>query len=258
MDAADEEMPPAPPPPPPGVDADADADSDGAMPPPPPPPPGASPPAAPADRVNLGGIGEASTASKGLAATLALLKDTGKLGETEMWDGRTNDKKPLALQRAREAAALPSGEHEGKKFDFNLDKYDEFGRKMTPKEAFRDLCHKFHGIEPSKNKKEKRLKQYQEEMKQKKLAEKLAEEGAVGSMESMKRVQQVSHSPFLMLDGKLRAGQSSNAEGGFAGRDEARGAKSAGAAGNEEPVASRLGAVGGKAKVAFQMSKPKR
>lgn len=258
IDAADEEMPPAPPPPPPGVDADADADSDGAMPPPPPPPPGASPPAAPADRVNLGGIGEASTASKGLAATLALLKDTGKLGETEMWDGRTNDKKPLALQRAREAAALPSGEHEGKKFDFNLDKYDEFGRKMTPKEAFRDLCHKFHGIEPSKNKKEKRLKQYQEEMKQKKLAEKLAEEGAVGSMESMKRVQQVSHSPFLMLDGKLRAGQSSNAEGGFAGRDEARGAKSAGAAGNEEPVASRLGAVGGKAKVAFQMSKPKR
>jgi U4/U6.U5 tri-snRNP-associated protein 1 len=259
MDAAeDEEMPPAPPPPPPGVDADADADCDGAMPPPPPPPPGASPPAAPAERVNLGGIGEASTASKGLAATLALLKDTGKLGETEMWDGRTNDKKPLALQRAREAAALPSGEHEGKKFDFNLDKYDEFGRKMTPKEAFRDLCHKFHGIEPSKNKKEKRLKQYQEEMKQKKLAEKLAEEGAVGSMESMKRVQQVSHSPFLMLDGKLRAGQSSNAEGGFAGRDEARGAKSAGAAGNEEPVASRLGAVGGKAKVAFQMSKPKR
>ena len=167
--------------------------------------------------MNLGGIGEASTASKGLAATLALLKDTGKLGETEMWDGRTNDKKPLALQRAREAAALPSGEHEGKKFDFNLDKYDEFGRKMTPKEAFRDLCHKFHGIEPSKNKKEKRLKQYQEEMKQKKLAEKLAEEGAVGSMESMKRVQQVSHSPFLMLDGKLRAGQSSNAEGGSRG-----------------------------------------
>jgi U4/U6.U5 tri-snRNP-associated protein 1 len=207
--------------------------------------------------VNLGGIGEASTASKGLAATLALLKDTGKLHETEMWDGRTNDKKPLALQRAREAAALPSGEHEGKKFDFNLDKYDEFGRKMTPKEAFRDLCHKFHGIEPSKNKKEKRLKQYQEEMKQKKLAEKLAEEGAVGSMESMKRVQQVSHSPFLMLDGKLRAGQSSHAEGGFAKSDEEDGAKSAGAAGNKKPAASKLGAVGGAAKVAFQMSKPK-
>jgi U4/U6.U5 tri-snRNP-associated protein 1 len=256
MDAAeDEEMPPAPPPPPPG--AEADADSDGAMPPPPPPPPTAVPPPAPVERVNLGGIGEASTASKGLAATLALLKDTGKLHETEMWDGRTNDKKPLALQRAREAAALPSGEHEGKKFDFNLDKYDEFGRKMTPKEAFRDLCHKFHGIEPSKNKKDKRLRQYQEEMKQKKLAEKLAEEGAVGSMESMKRVQQVSHSPFLMLDGKLRAGQSSHAEGGFAARDEEDGAKSAGAAGNKKPAASKLGAVGGAAKVAFQMSKPK-
>ena len=252
----DEEAPFAPPPPPPG--SGADADGDGLPPPPSPPPPDASPPAAPADRVTLGGIGESSTASKGLAATLALLKDTGKLRETEMWDGRTNDKKPLALQRAREAAALPSGEHEGKKFDFNLDKYDEFGRKMTPKEAFRDLCHKFHGIEPSKNKKDKRLKRYQEEMKQKKLAEKLAEEGAVGSMESMKRVQQVSHAPFLMLDGKLRAGQSSNAEGMFAARDEARGAKRASAAGKDEPVASRLGAVGEKTKVAFQMSRPKR
>ena len=115
---------------------------------------------------------------------------------------------------------------------------------MTPKEAFRDLCHKFHGIEPSKNKKDKRLRQYQEEMKQKKLAEKLAEEGAVGSMESMKRVQQVSHSPFLMLDGKLRAGQSSHAEGGFAKSDEEDGAKSAGAAGNKKPAASKLGPSG--------------
>ena len=61
-----------------------------------------------------------------------------------------------------------------------------------------------------------------------------------------------------MLDGKLRAGQSSNAEGGSRGRDEGARREERGAAGNEEPVASRLGAVGGKAKVAFQMSKPKR
>ena len=174
-----------------------------------------------------------------------------------MWDGRTNDKKPLALQRAREAAALPSGEHEGKKFDFNLDKYDEFGRKMTPKEAFRDLCHKFHGIEPGKGKKDKRLRQYQEEMKQKKLAEKLAEEGAVGSMESMKRVQQVSHSAVPDAGRQTQSGPELKRRGGVRAPPGA-GAKSAGAAGKEEPVASRLGAVGGKAKVASQMSKPKR
>ena len=67
----------------------------------------------------------------------------------------------------------------------------------------------------------------------------------------------MSHSPFLMLDGKLKAGQSSHAEGGFAARDEEDGAKSAGAAGNKKPAASKLGAVWGVAKVAFQMSKPK-
>ena len=245
------------PPPPPPRDEEMVVD-DAPMPPPPPPPPVEQ-------RVNLGGIGEASTASKGLAATLALLKDTGKLNETEMWDGRTNDKKPLALQRSREAAAIPSGSHEGKKFDFHLDKFDEFGRKMTPKEAFRDLCHKFHGIEPSKNKKEKRLKQYQEEMKVKKMAEKLANEGAVGSMESMKRIQQVSNSPFLMLDGKVRPGQSSNAEGKYATSSETsaeagkpkdkKGRKAAGDS-QSGAASSRLGA-GAAEKVAFTM-KPRR
>ena len=69
------------------------------MPPPPPPPPAET-----ARPSNLGGVGNSSAPSKGLAATLALLKDTGKLNEVEMWDGRTNDKKPLALMRAREAA----------------------------------------------------------------------------------------------------------------------------------------------------------
>lgn len=251
VEESDDDMPPAPPPPP----TEQEMDVDGEIPPPPPPPPQE-------ERVNLGGIGEGSTASKGLAATLALLKDTGKLNETEMWDGRTNDKKPLALQRSREAAAIPTGEHGGIKFDFHLDKFDEFGRKMTPKEAFRDLCHKFHGIEPSKNKKEKRLKQYQEEMKQKKLAEKLANEGAVGSMESMKRVQQVSNSPFLMLDGKVRAGQSSNAEGAYATAEDEGGKANnnlGGAKKSQAGKASKLGARGDtKEKVAFSMKPPKR
>jgi U4/U6.U5 tri-snRNP-associated protein 1 len=36
---------------------------------------------------------------------------------------------------------------------------------MTPKEAFRQLCYKFHGIKASKNKQEKRIKKYLEEQK---------------------------------------------------------------------------------------------
>ena len=67
MDAAERgDAAPPPVPPPPGVDADADADLWTARRhPPPPPPPARRADAAPADRVNLGGIGEASTASKG-------------------------------------------------------------------------------------------------------------------------------------------------------------------------------------------------
>ena len=168
---------------------------------------------------DLGGVGEGSVASKGLAATLALLKNTGKLGETEMWDGRTNDKKPLALMRAKEAAAVPSGEFEGKTFDFHLDKFDEFGRKMTPKEAFRDLCHKFHGIEPGKAKKEKRLRMYQEEVKAKKMSE---EKSKLGAAEKMKLAQAMQSSPFLVLSGKVHAGQSSDATSAFAIANEAK------------------------------------
>lgn len=36
---------------------------------------------------------------------------------------------------------------------------DEYGRVLTPKEAFRQLCHQFHGIFPSKNTQDKRHKQ---------------------------------------------------------------------------------------------------
>ena len=132
---------------------------------------------------------------KGLAATLALLKDTGKLNELEMWDGRTNDKKPLALHaRARGGGDSLGRAGEGQKFDFNLDKFDEFGRKMTPKEAFRDLCHKFHGIEPGKGKKDKRLRQYQEEITAKKAAE---ESSKMSAADKMKHVQEIQASPFV-------------------------------------------------------------
>lgn len=238
--------PPVPPPPPPGSgDTEEDLMDHDDMPPPPPPPPAET-----ARPSNLGGVGNSSAPSKGLAATLALLKDTGKLNEVEMWDGRTNDKKPLALMRAREAAAIPSGEFEGQKFDFNLDKFDEFGRKMTPKEAFRDLCHKFHGIEPGKGKKDKRLRQYQEEIKAKKAAE---ESSKMSAADKMKHVQEIQASPFVVLSGKVHAGQSSDAVSkyGTAGLDVDEEAGRASAGGSRSVSASARGK--GDGKVAFSM-----
>ncbi|KAJ3278253.1 hypothetical protein HK104_002516 [Borealophlyctis nickersoniae] len=48
--------------------------------------------------------------------------------------------------------------------DVNLEYHDEYGRKLTAKEAFRQLSHKFHGKHSGKMKTEKRLKKIEEEL----------------------------------------------------------------------------------------------
>ncbi|KAF9267736.1 SART-1 protein [Marasmius fiardii PR-910] len=50
--------------------------------------------------------------------------------------------------------------------DVNIVYYDEFGRELTPKEAWKALSHKFHGKGSGKMKTEKRLKKIEEEKKQ--------------------------------------------------------------------------------------------
>ncbi|KAH8149478.1 uncharacterized protein LAJ45_06558 [Morchella importuna] len=49
--------------------------------------------------------------------------------------------------------------------DVNLQYKDEFGRDMTPKEAFKHLSHQFHGKGSGKAKTEKRLKKIEDEKK---------------------------------------------------------------------------------------------
>ncbi|KAF8896384.1 SART-1 family-domain-containing protein [Infundibulicybe gibba] len=49
--------------------------------------------------------------------------------------------------------------------DVNIVYYDEFGRALTPKEAWKALSHKFHGKGSGKMKTEKRLKKIAEEQK---------------------------------------------------------------------------------------------
>lgn len=86
--------------------------------------------------------------AKGLAATLALLKGTGDLHTKEELAGRTKDSRDYDP-----SAPVAEGDDRIK-----LEYRDKFGRKLTQKEAFRQLSYKFHGIEPSRKKKEKTLK----------------------------------------------------------------------------------------------------
>jgi U4/U6.U5 tri-snRNP-associated protein 1 len=66
--------------------------------------------------------------------------------------GRSNDK-GLASMRLKEHGVL-------------LERKDEFGRVLTQKEAFREMCYAFHGFKPGRRAQEKRLKKYKEELKQ--------------------------------------------------------------------------------------------
>ena len=155
----------------------------------------------------LGGGG-----AKGLGATLAMLKATGSLGEGVTWAGRNTDKKGEAVRVATEAAGIATRDAAWQ-FDFKLDRFDEFGRKMTPKEAFRELCHRFHGIFPSKSKQEARLKQWHEEQKQLKARD---NDTPLSSAEHMRAATQRTATPFVVLSGSVKSSQVSDARGHYA------------------------------------------
>lgn len=81
--------------------------------------------------------------------------------------------------------------------DINLEYTDDAGRKLeTPKEAFRYMCHKFHGKGPGKNKIDKRLRKQQLESQ---LKEALATDGPPASAALMISKQKELKSPYIIL-----------------------------------------------------------
>ncbi|MCL7044118.1 hypothetical protein MKW94_030745 [Papaver nudicaule] len=141
---------------------------------------------------------------RGLSATLQLLKERGTLKDTVEWGGRNMDKKRSKL--------VGIYDNDGSK-EIQIIRRDEFGRIMTPKEAFRNISHKFHGKGPGKMKQEKRQKQYQEEMKLKQMKN---SDTPSQSMERMREAQARMGTPFLVLSGHVRPGQTSDPSSGFA------------------------------------------
>ncbi|OEL15977.1 SART-1 family protein DOT2 [Dichanthelium oligosanthes] len=136
---------------------------------------------------------------KGLAGALKILKERGSLNEGTDWGGRTTDKKKSKLV----------GVEDGPK-DIRIERMDEFGRVMTPKEAFRDLSHKFHGKGPGKMKQEKRQKKYHDEMKTKRMK---SSDTPLMAAEKMREAQARNQTPYLILSGNAKTSQASDASG---------------------------------------------
>uniref|UniRef100_A0A5B6YXX9 Putative SART-1 family protein DOT2 n=1 Tax=Davidia involucrata TaxID=16924 RepID=A0A5B6YXX9_DAVIN len=141
---------------------------------------------------------------KGLSGALKLLKERGTLKESIEWGGRNMDKKKSKL--------VGISNNDGAK-EINIERTDEYGRILTPKEAFRLLSHKFHGKGPGKMKQEKRMNQYLEELKVKKM--KNADTPSL-SVERMRETQARLKTPYLVLSGHVKPGQTSDPASGFA------------------------------------------
>ncbi|EEF45857.1 SART-1 family protein DOT2 [Ricinus communis] len=145
---------------------------------------------------------------KGLSGALKLLKERGTLKETVDWGGRNMDKKKSKL------VGIVDSDADNEKFkEIRIERMDEFGRIMTPKEAFRMISHKFHGKGPGKMKQEKRMKQYQEELKLKQMKN---SDTPSESVERMREAQKKLKTPYLVLSGHVKSGQASDPRSSFA------------------------------------------
>lgn len=163
---------------------------------------------------------------KGLSGALKLLKERGTLKETIDWGGRNMDKKKSKLvgivdddepaQQVHQKKDRNRMKHLKEKIyeekDIRIERTDEFGRILTPKEAFRILSHKFHGKGPGKMKQEKRMKQFQEELKLKQMSSDRPSQ----SVERMREAQAQLKTPYLVLSGHVKPGQTSDPRSGFA------------------------------------------
>lgn len=117
-----------------------------------------------------------------MASTLQLLKGSGDLSKKEELAGRAKDDRQYDPS---------SGE-----FGVKLDYRDEFGRKLTQKEAFRQLSYRFHGFGPSRKKKEKRLKEKEATLK----AHTSRVDGTnIGTMKSLTQAQAATGKAYITV-----------------------------------------------------------
>lgn len=135
------------------------------------------------------------SSGKGIGATLSLLKKNPILdSEDEILAGRLHDQKEIVMGNAssyEEVAKLYPKE-------IKIESYDEYGRKMTPKERYREFSQKFHGTKSGINKKEKRMKKMLEEQER---IKRQSTESTIAKLEAIKKAQKEQNKPFIIFKG---------------------------------------------------------
>ncbi len=100
----------------------------------------------------------------GVASALARFRAMGDLRSRPEQQGRARDER-IDWKELDSKVPVPAGQR-----NIKLTYTDESGHELTPKEAFRLMCHKFHGKGPSRNKRELRLRRQLQKMRLQQMA----------------------------------------------------------------------------------------
>uniref|UniRef100_A0A2K6N0F2 Spliceosome associated factor 1, recruiter of U4/U6.U5 tri-snRNP n=2 Tax=Rhinopithecus TaxID=542827 RepID=A0A2K6N0F2_RHIBE len=168
-------------------------------------------------------LDEEPIVNRGLAAALLLCQNKGLLETTVQKVARVkapNKSLPSAVYCIEDKMAIDDKysrreeyrgftqdfkEKDGYKPDVKIEYVDETGRKLTPKEAFRQLSHRFHGKGSGKMKTERRMKKLDEEALLKKMS---SSDTPLGTVALLQEKQKAQKTPYIVLSG---SGKSMNA-----------------------------------------------
>uniref|UniRef100_A0A7S1TAE9 SART-1 family protein n=1 Tax=Compsopogon caeruleus TaxID=31354 RepID=A0A7S1TAE9_9RHOD len=128
---------------------------------------------------------DASVPAGGLASALSYFRRVGDLNGSKDLAGRAKDERPTHSKTDGSS--------------FKLEYTDEFGRELTPKEAFRQLCYGFHGKGPSKAKQEKKLRQHLDELRQR--TRNSGDDTPLASARALREETKRSRSAFVVVSG---------------------------------------------------------
>ncbi|XP_071974001.1 U4/U6.U5 tri-snRNP-associated protein 1 [Engystomops pustulosus] len=161
-------------------------------------------------------LDEEPIVNRGLAAALHLCQNKGLLETTVQKIARVktyNKSLPSAVYCIEDKMAIDDKysrreeyrgftqdfkEKDGYKPDVKIEYVDETGRKLCPKEAFRQLSHRFHGKGSGKMKTERRMKKLDEEALLKKMS---SSDTPLGTVALLQEKQKAQKTPYIVLSG---------------------------------------------------------
>jgi U4/U6.U5 tri-snRNP-associated protein 1 len=156
-----------------------------------------------------GGFGSTAGSApigRGMSSFLALLKQTGEIkhsGREEM-RGRAKDKRTYEDYdhlNLKEVVKIDTRFAQDKDIELasrevKLEYRDDYGRLLTRKEAYRNMCYQFHGHGSSKKNQERRLRQIEREREEVKLASR--QDGGAGTLGALKATQKATGKAFII------------------------------------------------------------